>query len=68
MEITLHKLQHSSLIALDLSTQTRISIRSQTLDYAINHCLAEDIILLEYLSLALQAGCRSLTIVGQLLQ
>ena len=66
MEVTLHKREHSLLVATDVGTQGLVAIRAQTLDDAVDHCGAEYIVLLEDSTLTLQTVGRSLTTVGQL--
>ena len=68
MEVTIHKLQHLLLIAVNILTQSGVAIRAQTLDDAVNHCWAEYIVLLKNGTLTLQTISRSCTAVWQLLR
>ena len=68
MEITLYQFQHFFVVAFNLFTQICIVERLEVLDEPINHAGTEHTMLLEDLTLSLQAVGRSRTAIGQLCQ
>ena len=59
------ELEHLLLIAVDVGTQGAVTIGAQALDDAVDHGGAEDVVLLEDGTLALEAVGRCFTAIGQ---
>ena len=65
MEVTVDELQHLFLVGTDVGTESAVAIRTKFLDDTVNHGRAEDVVLLERFTLALEAVGRGLTAVGE---
>jgi hypothetical protein len=68
VEVLMYEVEHHLLIVGNIAAQGSIVVALQTLDNSVNHCRAEDIVLLEYCALALKTLGRGCTAIWQTLK